>query len=334
MQLFWFSRRGLGLTTGLWMIRVSLGVTLFLLLAIDSLADSPLKPTGSAENEVSVWAPLGSIAEPESTLITADYLLAADLPAGISLPPGTVGNPITFGVWQGESQIYTNFDPSIIVNIRYEDADVPTDVLSEEQSLHLHMYHPGYQTWVKLCTNVQINENVVSAALASVVPFEEQGSMLLAIAPDGSPLPDQDINQDGLTELEPANSDLSFQVQPESMPEGTHFVMTVLPPPAATDSLELLPNPVDIKACLVDHSNPTQSTEQLTGFIFKQPRVGFRFDADTLSQAGRTTNLTVAGQFNNQDWIDLEAFGSRLTRERREVAVDTPVLGTFSLAIR
>ena len=322
--------------TGSWLVRVGVGVTLFFALSVvSSHADSLLKPSGSAENEVSVWAVEGAIPAPDSTLITADYLLAEDLPPGITLPVGTVGSPITFGVWQGDSQIYTNFDPSIVVNIKYNDADVPADVLSEEQSLHLYMYHPGLQSWVKLCTNVQINENVVSAALANVVPFEEKGSTLLAIAPDSSPLPNQEVNPNGLTELEPANSDLRFQVQPDSVPMGTHFVITVLPTPSvAGDSLQLLSKPVDIKGCLVDHANPTQNTTELTGFFFKQPRVGFNFNADTLSEAGRTTNLTVASLFNNQSWIDLEAFGARLARERREVSVDTPVLGTFSLAAR
>lgn len=68
--------------------------------------------------------------------------------------------------------------------------------------------------------------------------------------------------------------------------------------------------------------------------FFKQPRIGFGFEADTLSRAGRTTNLTIAGLFGNQNWIDLEAFGCRVMRERREVAVDTPGLGTFGLAVR
>lgn len=145
---------------------------------------------------------------------------------------------------------------------------------------------------------------------------------------------EQNIIGNGLTELVPANSNLTFQVQSASVPEGTHFVMTVLPSSSVAGSLRLLSDPVDIKACHVDHTNPTQKTEEMTSFFFKQPQVGFSFNADTLSRAGRTTNLTVAGQFNNQDWIDLEAFGSRLVRERRGIAVDTPVLGTFSLATR
>lgn len=316
------------------MIRIGLGVALLFFLPLSSRADAPLKPTGSAEDEVTVWAPTGSIPEPESALVTADFLLPDELPAGITLPPGTVGDPILFGVWQGESKIYTDFAPPIVVNIRYNDADVPDSVRSEEQSLHLYMYHPAFQTWVKLCTNVQIDENVVSAAMASVVPFEEEGSVLLAIAPDGSPLPNQEINSTGTTEFELANSNLRLQVQSDSVPAGTHFVITVLPQLPAGASLQFLSTPADIKACRVDHTNPTQNTTELTGFFFKQPRIGFKFDADTLSLAGRTTNLTIAGLYNNQRWIDLEAFGSRLTRERREVAVDTPVLGAFSLAIR
>lgn len=318
----------------MWIIRVALGITLLFLLPLSSRADTPLKPVGSAETEVSIWAPTGSISEPESALITADYLLADELPAGITLPPGAVGNPISFGVWQGDSKIFTSFAPPIVINIKYNDADVPESVRSKEQSLHLYMYHPALQTWVKLCSNVQIDENVVSAALANAVPFEDAGGVLLAIAPDGSPLPDQEINGIGLTELRPADGDFWLQVQPDSVPRGTHFVITLLPQLPAGGSLQLLSTPADIKACQVDHANPTHNTTELTGFFFKQPRVGFEFDADTLSMAGRTTNLTIASHFDNQRWIDLEAFGSRLIRERRDVAVDTPVLGTFSLAIR
>lgn len=322
------------LATGTWLVPVGLGLMLVLALASTSRADTPLKPTGSAETDISIWVPEGALPEPASLLVTADYLPEDNLPPGITLPPGTVGSAITFGIWQGESQIYTNFNPSIVLNIHYSDEAVPTDVLAEEQSLHLFMYQPGLKAWVKFCTNVQIDENVLSAALTRVIPAQENGSVLLAIAPDRSPPLEQNIIGNGLTELVPANSNLTFQVQSASVPEGTHFVMTVLPSSSVAGSLRLLSDPVDIKACHVDHTNPTQKTEEMTSFFFKQPQVGFSFNADTLSRAGRTTNLTVAGQFNNQDWIDLEAFGSRLVRERRGIAVDTPVLGTFSLATR
>lgn len=334
MLLSWFTLHRLGQRTRGWMVRAGLGLAFVLALSTISRADTPLKPTGSAEAKVSVWVPEGALPEPESLLATADYLPVSDLPPSISLPPGTVGNPITFGIWQDNSQIYTNFNPSIIINIQYEDEAVPSDVLDEEQSLHLFMYHLNLQAWVKLCTNVQINENVLSAALARVVPAEEQGSMLLAIAPDNSPPLMQEVDGSGTTQIMPANSDLRFQVQSASVPDGTHFIMTVLPRSPVAGSLQLLPDPVDIKACHVDHTNPTQNTVEMTTFFFKPPQVAFSFDADTLSQAGRTTNLTVAGFFNNQNWIDLEAFGSRLVRERRGVSVDTPVLGTFSLATR
>lgn len=334
MLLFWSTLHQLRLATGTKMTRVILGFILFLALPAISHADTPLKSTGSAESEVSVWVPEGALPEPETLLVTADYLSADELPPSITLPPGTVGSPITFGIWQGDSQIYTTFDPPVILNIQYNDDAVPSEVVDNEQSLHLFMYHPSLQTWVKLCTNVQIDENLISAALARAVPSEAQGSMLLAIAPDNSPPLAQNINVDGYTELVPTDSDLRFQVQSSSVPDGTHFVITVLPQLADAASLQLLSTPFDIKACTVDHSNPTQNTVELTSFFFKQPRVGFDFDADTLSQAGRTTNLTVAGLFNNQTWIDLEAFGSRVMRERRAVAVDTPVLGTFSLATR
>ncbi|MCB0213622.1 MAG: hypothetical protein KDJ52_30040 [Anaerolineae bacterium] len=330
----WSTLYQLGSATGAWMVRAGLGLTLFLALSTISRADTPLKPTGSAETEVSVWVPEGALFEPESLLVTADYLPEENLPPGITLPTGTVGSPITFGIWQGESQIYTNFNPSLVINIKYNDEDVPLDVLAEEQSLHLFMYNPGLKTWVKLCTSVQIDENLISAALARVVPAEEQGSVLLAIAPDSSSSLIQDVVGNGLTEVTPPNSDLHFRVKSASVPEGTHFVMTVLPSSSATGSLQLLSNPVDIKACHVDHANPTQNTVEMTTFFFEPPQVTFSFDADTLSRAGRTTNLTIAGLFNNQDWIDMEAFGSRVVRERRGVAVDTPVLGTFSLATR
>ncbi|MCB0176115.1 MAG: hypothetical protein KDI02_06815 [Anaerolineae bacterium] len=334
MLLSWSILHRLGPATGAWMVRVSLGMVLILALATISRADTPLKPTGSAETEVSIWVPEGALPEPASLLITADYLPVENLPPGITAPPGTVGSPITFGIWQGDSQIYTYFNPSLVINIQYNEEDVPPEVLDKEQSLHLFMYHPGLQTWIKLCTNVQIDENVLSAALARVVPAEEQGSVLLAIAPDNSPPLTQEVSGDGVTEITPANSDLRFQVQSGSTPDGTHFVMTVLPQAPVADSLQLLSDPVDIKACHVDHTNPTQETVEMTTFFFKPPRVIFSFDADTLSRAGRTTNLTVAGQFDNQNWIDLEAFGSRVVRERRGVAVDTPLLGTFSLATR
>ncbi|MCB0165198.1 MAG: hypothetical protein KDI79_13285 [Anaerolineae bacterium] len=334
MLRFWSTLHRYGTATGVWLVRAGLGMALVLTWSAISRADTPLKPSGSAETAVSVWVPEGALSEPASLLVTADYLSEDNLPAGITAPPGTVGSPITFGIWQGESQIYTNFNPSLVINIQYNEEDVPADVLAEEQSLHLFMYQPTLQTWVKLCTSVQIDENLLSAALARVVPAEDQGSVLLAIAPDRSAPLTQTVDSSGLTEITSPDSDLRFQVQSASVPDGTHFVMTVLPSSAAAGSLQLLSNPVDIKACHVDHTNPTQNTVEMTSFFFKPPQVAFSFNAATLSRAGRTTNLTVAGMFDNQNWIDLEAFGSRLVRERRMVAVDTPVLGAFSLATR
>lgn len=334
MLLSWFTLHRLKPAASAWIVKIGLGIALVLALSTISRADTPLKPIGSAETEISIWVPEGALSEPETLLVTADYLPEENLPSGITAPPGTVGSPITFGIWQGEGQIYTYFDPSLVINIHYNQDDVPPDVLDQEQSLHLFMYNPSLETWVKLCTNVQIDENVLSAALTRVVPVEDQGSVLLAIAPDSSAPLTQEVISSGLTEITPANSDLRFQVQSASVPDGTHFVMTVVPQAPATGSLQLLSDPVDIKACHVDHTNPTQKTVEMTSFFFKPPQVAISFDADTLSRAGRTTNLTVAGQFDNQNWIDLEAFGSRLVRERRAVAVDTPVLGAFSLATR
>lgn len=313
---------------------LQLGLALVLTLffaSTPSLAQSPLKPTGTAETDIVVWVPEGAV-DP-SVLVTADYIAERHLPEGITYPPGSVGQAFTFGLWQGDSEIYRKFDPNIVIDAKYADDDVFPELKPDEQNLHLHMYNPITQSWVKLCSDVDVHENVVSAALASAVPLEEKGSSLMIIAADSTPDLDQNIDAQGETEITTETSNLRFQVQPDTVSVGTHFVISVLPGVSETGLVRPLSQPVDIKACQVDHNDPQRKTRELTGFFFKQPEVGFRYDSDILSRAGSPTNLTVASLFGD-NWIDLEELGARVVRDRNIVAVDTATLGTFSLAIR
>jgi hypothetical protein len=323
------------LTLGLRIIFITL-VCAFLKPAI-STAEGPvkpitegdglLKPTGTAESNVTLWFPEGAVNT--DVLATADYLAEKDLPATISFPPNIVGLVITFGLWT-EGVTLRQFSPSIVVNVRYQDSELLPALAAQEEQLNLYMYHPSTQSWIKLCSSVNIYENVVSAALSLATPYEENGGSLLAIAVDDMPALEQTVDAQGVTQITVKGSNLGFQVLPEAIETGSHFEVTALPNVLDSRAVKLLSEPVDIKLCRIDHTRPFQNSFQLTGFA-KPLKVEFRYDPDTLARVGDKANLTLVN-LQDVEWIDVEATGSRVVRGDETIGVDTASLGTFGLA--
>lgn len=290
-----------------------------------------IKPQGTAEANVTIWFPENSVNVP--VLATADYIPAEALPAGISYPPDVVGQAITFGLWGGEGATLPRFDPSIVLNVTYQDSDLPPSAGDgDEEKLQLFMYNPGTHAWLKLCSSVDIYENVVSAALARPTPFEENGSSLLAIAVDSIPPLEQAVNDEGTTTLSLTGSNLGFQVLVDTVEVGAHFAVSVLSASTDSGSIKLLAQPVDIKGCYIDHELPFQKNRQLTGYD-KPVQVGFNYDPDTLFRAGGAANLTIVN-LQEFGWVDTEEIGSRLERNEAAIAVHTTNLGTFGMAVR
>lgn len=293
-------------------------------------ADDLIKPEGSAASEVSVWVPTSSIGLP--ILMTADYLPADKLPPDIKLPNGVVGEAFTFGVWKDQGVTQREFSPSIVINARYRDEDVPEAIRPDEQRLHLQIYDPITRSWIKLCSNVNVHTNVVSAPLSTAIPSEGEGGSLLVIAVDPLPPLDQSVDGQGTTTISLKRSNLRFQIPDESVERNAYFVITLLPNVSKSGSIKLLSRPVDLKACWSNPEKPDQDSRQLSGFI-KQLQVGFDYDADTLARAGNKASLTIAN-FQNSQWVDIEALGAKVVRGNETVAVETGSLGTFGLATR
>lgn len=295
-------------------------------------SETLVKPIGTAETDISIWLPEGSVTE--EFLPRADYIAEQNLPAGISYPPYTVGRAFTFGLWAGDNRTLNRFAPSIVINKRYEDSDMdilPPDRPAEER-LHLVMYDPFTQSWLKLCSSVDIHENVVSAALSSPTLLEEKSSSLMALALDNMPPLEQAVDAQGNTSISLKGSNLGFQVLVDTVEVGSHFAITILPNISDSGGVTLFSSPIDIKGCQMDHANPSQKNRELTVYL-KPLKVGFNYDADTLSRAGGKSNLTIV---NNQKsiWIDEEALGSRVVRDDDIITVDTLNLGTFGVAAR
>ena len=80
-----------------------------------------LKPQGTGESDITIWFPESSVDIP--VLATADYIPEESLPEGISYPPEIVGQAFTFGLWNGEGSTVRQFDPSIVINTRYQNDD-------------------------------------------------------------------------------------------------------------------------------------------------------------------------------------------------------------------
>jgi hypothetical protein len=295
-----------------------------------STADGFLRPAGTAETAVAVWLPTDSVQVPVT--VTADFIAERDLPRGISYPPGSVGQALTFGIWQGDGTTLDQFTPSIVINMAYKDGDIPPSVRSEEKTLHLYMYNSATKSWIKLCGSVDVHENVVSAALSLPTPFERNGSSLLAIAIDETPTLEQELDDQGITTVSIKRSDLRLEVESFVIDVGSHFVITLLSRISESGRVKLLSRPVDIKVCRVDHTGPDQNNRQITNF-FKPLKVGFDIDSDTASRAGGKANLTIVNLQSDQ-WIDTEEVGSRVIRGDSVVTVDTRNLGTFGLGAR
>lgn len=306
---------------------------LFLFTPLAASAQAPVKAEGTAQANVYVWLPDDTVELP--AIITADYQAPEDLPQGLSYPPASVGFAFSFGLWKGENVSVSQFEPSMILNVTYQDAEVELAGVNEE-SLALLMYNPATRAWVKTCSSVDIYLNTVSAALSQLTPFPEgggnlAGSNLLVIAADPGPSLVQQ-NFGGATNLALPNSNLRLQVLPQTLDAGAHFQVTPLPNIAGSQALRLLARPADIKICLIDHTNPTQNSRQVMG-LNQALTVSFDYDPATLSRAGGRANLTLAN-LRGARWIDLEELGLRVVRDSNDITVDTREPGTFGLAAR
>jgi hypothetical protein len=154
----------------------------------------------------------------------------------------------------------------------------------------------------------------------------------MALAVDDTPPLDQEIDNRGSTTITLQGSDGGFRVLKDTVEVGTHFVVTMVPGQSGGRTIKLFSEPLDIKGCQIDHDNPSQNNRQLITYS-KPLRVGFNYDADTLSRAGGQSNLTLVNTMDGR-WLDLEEVGSRVIRRDDVVSVDTRQLGTFGLAAR
>ena len=293
-------------------------------------AESAVKVTGTGEANISVWLPTGSV--PEDSTITADYIAEKDLPSRVKYPDGTVGQAFTFGIWEGDGKSLAGFSPSIVIRAKYDDDDIPNAVKEDEETLHLHMYNPATKAWHKLCSSVDIHENVVYAAMSFPTPFDKDGSSILAIATDSTPPLDQEIDAQGTTTITIDKSDLVIEVDSFVIEDGTHFAVTLLPKVSDSGDIKLVANPVDVKACQVTDDNPAQDNREVTKFS-KPVTAGFEVNSAVESRAGGIEKLTLTS-LNDDEWVDIEEVGTRVSRDDDAITTDTRNLGVIGLAAR
>jgi hypothetical protein len=203
---------------------------------------------------------------------------------------------------------------------------------TQEQQLRLNMYNPTTQSWVKLCSSVNVHTKRISGVLASPIPIDSGGNTLLAVAVDDTPPLNQVVDNQGKTTISIEGVNTRLQVLPGTVEPGTHFEVTLLPAlPANNNPAKLLDSPLDVKACKIDHMVNENSTE-LT-HLPKPLGIEFDYDAETLAIAGGRNNVTTV-LFQNGQWVDMEEFGYQVLREQDKIIVDTDSLGTVGLAAR
>jgi hypothetical protein len=202
---------------------------------------------------------------------------------------------------------------------------------TQEQQLRLQMYNPATQSWVKLCSSVNVHTKRVSGVLASPMPIDAGANTLLAIAVDETPPLNQVVDDQGMTTLSMEGINTRLHVLPGTVEPGVHFEITLQPGIPDSTPVKLLAKPIDIKACRIDHIVNENST-QLTQFP-KPLGVEFDYDANILASAGGKANVTTVLLQNGQ-WVNMEEFGYQVIREEDKIRVDTDGLGTFSMAAR
>jgi hypothetical protein len=202
---------------------------------------------------------------------------------------------------------------------------------TQEQQLRLQMYNPATQSWVKLCSSVNIYTKRVSGVLASPIPIDTGENTLLAIAVDETPPLNQVVDAQGVTTLSIEGVNTRLHVLPGTVEPGAHFEITLQPGIPDSTPVKLLARPIDIKACHIDHIVNENST-QITQFP-KPLGVEFDYDANILASAGGKANVTTVLLQNGQ-WVNMEEFGYQVIREENKIRVDTDGLGTFSMAAR
>jgi hypothetical protein len=193
------------------------------------------------------------------------------------------------------------------------------------------LYVPALQGWTRLCGAVDVHANVASGLLTDAVPLESGANSLLALSLIDSPPIQQRVNELGVTTLAPAREDFRMDVLPETVPEGVYIEMTSLPRSLHNSTVQLISDPIDLKACAVDHTALPESS-QLNQFP-KPFRLEFRYSAATANRAGGAANLTVV-TLQNGRWVNVENLGLRPSRSGNAVSIEVDFLGVFSLAVQ
>jgi hypothetical protein len=204
-------------------------------------------------------------------------------------------------------------------------------VQASEEQLRLNMYDPASQTWIKLCSWVDVYADKVSGLLVMLTEFEPGGNTLFAISLDQTPPPDQVVDDRGRTTLTIPGANFSLEVLPGTVEPGTHFEFTLFPNIPDAGSVKLLSKPVDVKACRIDYANQ-ENSRQLTEFP-KPIQVELDYPPQVASTAGGAANLTGAIQEGEQ-WTNLELLGYQVIGSDNTISVEVDTLGTFSLVVR
>jgi hypothetical protein len=277
-----------------------------------------------ATPDIAMWFPVGAIQEPAEAIT-----YRSPLPPGVNPMASPFDSPFFFGAWiLGQGRTIDHFEPSILISVPYHDRP---DRTQPEEQLRMMLYDPFLQGWTRLCGAIDPHLDVVHGLITTPTPIKSDENTLLGLGFINSPSLAQSVNEFGVTTLTPDRDDFRLSVLPNTISEGTYFEITSLPHNPRRISFQLVGEPVDIKACAVDHTNLQNST-QLTQFP-KPFRLEFRYTTETADRAGGAANLTIVS-LQNEKWVDVEDFGLWPRRDGNTISLDVYYLGTFSLAVR
>lgn len=229
-------------------------------------------------------------------------------------PANGVGRPFFFGVWpRYPGDMITELNGPLYLSIDYDGSLLSN---AQEENLHLYLYNPALETWVKLGGKIDIYHNLLTALLTNYTPFAPGQGALLMLGVDDTPPLIQTQTNNGTTTLTLEGAGIKFHIPAGTVPVGSHFEAT-------SASVKGLPA-LDIRAYQINHGSTTTYVGHEYVTLSNPITLEFEIATDP-------DDLTILVLYRGR-WVEAETLGYKTIRAQNTIALATNQLGSFMLA--
>ena len=231
-------------------------------------------------------------------------------------PHDRAGQAFFFGVWpRFPGEMVTKFAEPIQLHQDYDDR---LGAHGQEANIQLYMYHPLFESWVKIGGRVDPYNRTISVLLSEYIPYGPgQGALFITGINDAPPLT-QNVTPEGDTLLTVDGKPVQILVPADTVPVGSHFEVSFA---TVADRPGIYIGAYQISHNLLDPKIGTTFT------TLPKP-ITLTFDLSEDSQ-----DLTIL-ILQNGVWIDAEKAGYTLHRTADGIAIETSHLGTFLVSAK